>query len=111
LTGVTLWGRCEVFPLPLNTGEGANARLFVESPPGQTMDFFPPAGFNASPIGVTSRLLPPAASFIGGPGPSAEIRSAILTANAATATITMGGYVDGAARTCSFLWEAVETPN
>lgn len=110
LTGVTLSGRCEVFQLPLGTGEGANARLLVDAPAGKTMDFFP-ADFNASPIGVTSRLLPPAASFFGAMGQGTTMVSAILTANGATATITMSGSVDGAARTCSYLWQAVETAN
>jgi hypothetical protein len=44
-------------------------------------------------------------------GQSAMTVPAILTANAATATITMSGYVDVAARTCVYLWTAVEVPN
>jgi len=110
LTGVTVSGRCEVFPLPFGPGEGANARLLVEAPAGKTMDFFP-ADFNASPIAVTSRLLSPGGGFFGGMGQSTTMVSAILTANAATATITMSGYVDPNARTCTFLWQANEAPN
>ena len=36
---------------------------------------------------------------------------AILTANGATATITVGGSVDPDSRTCIYLWQAVETAN
>jgi hypothetical protein len=37
--------------------------------------------------------------------------TAIAKANAATATLTLGGYVDTTARTCVYLWQAVEAPN
>jgi hypothetical protein len=111
LTGVTVSGRCETFPNPFGNGEGFNARVLVEAPAGKTMDFFP-ADFNASPTGVTSRLLPPVASLIPGMGTSSLTSvGGILTANGATATLTTGGSVDADARTCTFLWQAVESPN
>jgi hypothetical protein len=44
-------------------------------------------------------------------GSSAGTQYAVLTANAATATMTFGGYVDPDSKTCSFLWQAVEAPN
>ena len=111
LTGVTVSGRCEVFTLPFGTGEGANARALVEAASGTTMDFFP-GDFNASPKGVTSRLLNPAASFWPGMGVGYQLTPpVILTANGATATLTIGGYADGDSRTCTFLWQAVEAPN
>ena len=109
LTGVTLSGRCEVFPLPFGTGDGANARLLIDAPAGQTMDVFPSLGQN--PTGVSSLLLAPASSYFGMPTISGGTQNAIVAANAATATITMGGYVDLASRTCKFLWQAIETPN
>jgi hypothetical protein len=37
--------------------------------------------------------------------------SAILTANAATGTITMSGWIDVVARSCVYLWQATEAPN
>ena len=110
LTGVTLSGRCETFSGPFG-GEGASARLFIETPSGQTMDVFP-GPFNSSPTGVSSILLPPVASFFPGMGTNGgTTQHAILTANGATATITVGGTTDNAARTCLFLWQAVEAPN
>jgi hypothetical protein len=98
-----------VFTAPFG-GEGANARVLVEAPSAKTMDFFP-GEFNASPTAVTSRLLPPTSSFVPGMGKNASTVYAILTANAATATLTIGGYVDPDSRTCMFLWQAVEAPN
>lgn len=109
LTGVTVSGKCDVFSTPFG-GDGANARVLVQAPAGQTMDFFP-GDFNASPEGVSSILLPPAASFVPGMGTHASTEYAILTANAATATITIGGYVDPDSKTCTYLWQAVEAPN
>jgi hypothetical protein len=109
LTGVTVSGKCEVFPGPFG-GEGVNARALVEAPAGKTMDFFP-GDFNASPEGVSSRLLPPAGFLVPGMGTNASTQYAILTANAATATLTIGGFVDVASRTCRYLWQAVEAPN
>jgi hypothetical protein len=111
LTGVTLSGRCETFASPFGTGEGFNARVLVEAPAGKTMDFFP-ADFNASPSGVTSRLLPPVASLVPGMGTTSSTSvGGVLTANGATATLTVGGAVDADARACTFLWQAVESPN
>lgn len=110
LTGVTVLGRCEVFSPPFGGGEGANARVLVQAPGGKTMDFFP-GDFNASPRSVSSILLPPAASFFPGLEKHAGTVYATLTANSATATITIGGYVDPDSRTCTYLWQAVEAPN
>jgi hypothetical protein len=109
LTGVTVSGTCEVFEGPFG-GEGANARALVQAPTGKTMDFFP-GEFNVSPKGVTSRLMAPAGSVVPGMGTSSVNQYAILTANNATATITVGGYVEADSRTCTFLWQAVEAPN
>jgi hypothetical protein len=110
LTGVTLTGRCETFTSPFGSGQGANARVLVEAPSGKTMDFFPPE-FNASPSGVSSRLLPPAASFVPNMGSPSQLVNAMLTANGATATLTISGYVAPDSLTCALLWQAVETLN
>jgi hypothetical protein len=107
LTGVTISGRCDT--IPPEFGEGGLPRALLEAANGRTMDVFAdttsPAG-----TGKTSALLPPA----GGSNPGGVFvgtRTAILTSNGATATITVGGTADVAARTCMFLWQAVEAPN
>jgi hypothetical protein len=106
LTGAIASGRCETFTGPFG-GDGANARVLVEAPAGETMDFFP-AEFNSSPSGVTSRLLAPAAP---NRGASSAMVSAIFTANGATATLTIGGYVAPDSHSCTLLWQAAESPN
>jgi hypothetical protein len=73
------------------------------------MDVFADAA-SGTGTSKTSVLLPPA----GGSSPSGAsvgTRSAILTSNGATATISVGGTADVGARTCVFLWQAVEAPN
>ena len=53
----------------------------------------------------------------GGTGPFGDIAAsnsalnAIVTSKGATATMTLGGYVDTSSRTCRYLGEAVEVPN
>ena len=106
LTGVTISGRCGV--IPPEFGGGALPRLLIESASGTTMDVFSDVGIGGT--GKTSVLLAPAGGSNPG-GVSAGTRSAILTSNGATATITVGGTADVAARTCIFLWQAVEAPN
>jgi hypothetical protein len=108
LTGVTISGRCETFTNPFGGGDGANARALIEAPSGKTMDYFPNFG---NPPTTSSVLQPPAASFVPGMGSNTSAQHAILTSNGATATIETGGYVNSDARTCVFLWQAVEAPN
>jgi hypothetical protein len=106
LTGVTITGRCDA--IPPEFGEGGLPRLLIQAANGTTMDVF--SDQSSSGTGKTSVLLPPA----GGSSPSgvfAGTRHAILTSNGATATITVGGTANIAARTCIFLWQAVEAPN
>lgn len=107
LTGVTLSGRCD--GVPPEFGEGGQPRLVIEAAGGTTMDAFADNTAGAG-TGKTSVVLPPAGGFTP-MGASVGTRYAIVTANGATATITVGGTEDIAARTCVFLWEAVETPN
>jgi hypothetical protein len=69
--------------------------------------------FGATPpsvVGGTSLTLPP----VGALTPSItdmSSKSAIVTSNGATATITFGGYIDQASGNCRFLWQAVEVAN
>ena len=107
LTGVTISGRCDT--IPPEFGEGGLPRVLIEAAQGATMDVFADAASGAG-TSKTSVLLPPA----GGSNPSGVsvgTRSAILTSNGATATISVGGTADVGARTCVFLWQAVEAPN
>jgi hypothetical protein len=112
LTGVTVSGRCE---LPPETGDIALARILIEAASGKTMDAFTETGPDQNPIGRTSMLTRPISS--GGTGPFGDVPArnstlaAIVTSNGATATMTLGGYVDTSSRTCRYLWEAVEVPN
>jgi hypothetical protein len=107
LTGATLSGRCETFTSPFG-GDGATARVLVEAPAGKTMDLFP--AFDG-PSSVSSKLLPPAGSLIPGMGPSSGSPvTAIFTVNGSTATLAIGGTVDGTTKACTFLWQAVEVP-
>jgi hypothetical protein len=109
LTGAIVSGRCETSTGPFG-GEAATARVLVEAPAGTAMDFLP-AEFNSSPSGVTSRLLPPAASAVPNMGTSSVMVSSIFTANGATATLTIGGHVAPDSHTCTLLWQATESPN
>ena len=113
LTGVTVSGRCEV--VPPEVGDIALARILIEAASGTTMDAFAETGPPQNPIGRTSMLTRPISS--GGTGPFGDIAAsnsalnAIVTSKGATATMTLGGYVDTSSRTCRYLWEAVEVPN
>jgi hypothetical protein len=114
LTGVTVSGRCET--TPPEAGDIGLARIVLDAPSGQTMDVFAQDGGPNDPRGRATFLTRPLSSggtFAGG-GPlqasNGEL-TAIAQANAATATLTLGGYVDTAARTCVYLWQAVEAPN
>ena len=102
LTGVTVSGRCVI--TPPEYGGGAIARPSIEAPAGSTMDVFP--GGTAQ----SSVLLPPVAYVYSG-GAGSNNQNAILTRNAATATLNFGGKVDADSQTCTFLWQAVEAPN
>jgi hypothetical protein len=112
-TGVTLSGRCET--LPPEVGEIALARVLIQAPSGSTMDaFIEGLAFveGGNPIGQSSVLTRPLSFHNPAAGPDQSgTQVAIVKANGATAAITLGGYVDGGSRTCTYLWEAVETPN
>ncbi len=112
LSGVTVSGRCEVIA-PLT--DIALARVLIEAASGTTMDAFTEAGGEQNPVGRTSILTRPISN--GGTGPFGDLAArnstldAIVTSNGATATMTLGGYVDTSSRTCVYLWEAVEVSN
>jgi len=107
LTGVRLSGQCQT--APPEVGDIALARVLIEAPSGSTMDAFVEGG---NPIGQSSVLTRPLSFHNPAAGPDQSGTAvAIVKANGATAAITLGGYVDGGSRTCTYLWEAVETPN
>lgn len=113
LTGVTVSGRCEL--TPPEAGDIGLARILLEAASGKTMAAFTDAGGEQNPVGRASILTRPISS--GGTGPFGDLPArngtldAILTSNDATATITIGGYVDTSLRTCLYLWQATEIPN
>lgn len=107
LTGVTVSGRCQLAPPEF--GEIALARVVIEAANGKTMDAFVSGGTN--PVGQSSVLTFPLSSHGGGFPAQSGTQNAMVTSNGASAAITLGGYVDAGSRTCTYLWEAVETPN
>jgi hypothetical protein len=113
LTGVTVSERCELFPT--EAGGIGLARILIEAASGTTMDAFTEGGGQENPAGRTSTLTRPISN--GGHGPFGEMPAnnstldAIVTSNGATATMTLGGYVDTSSRTCTYLWQAVEVPS
>ena len=114
LTGVTVSGRCEL--VPPEVGDIALARILIEAASGKTMDAFAEVGGEQNPGARTSILTRPISS--GGTAPPFgdlaarnSTLDAIVTSNSATATMTLGGYVDTSSRTCTYLWQAVEAPN
>ena len=117
LTGVTVAGKCEVQPSPPAPFEAALAR-FVLAVSSGTMDAIASSGSGPSAtvgtIGGTSVTTTPLA-YGGGTMTSGfnGVGSAIVTANGATATITVGAHVDATVtpKTCSYLWQATEVPN
>ncbi len=113
LTGVTVSGRCEL--IPPEAGDIALARILIEAASGTTMDAFTENGGQQNPVGQTSILTRPISS--GGTGPFGDLAAsnstldAVVTSNGATATMTLGGYVNTSSRTCTYLWQAIEVPN
>jgi len=107
LTGVTLSGRCDL--APPEYGVIANARLLIEAASGQTMDVV--GNGQSTPLTRSSILLPPAGSYSEFYGAQAGMAKALVRTNGGTATITVGGYGDPDAQTCSFFWQAVEARN
>lgn len=110
LTGVKVVGMCELqTPPPPNPPEITLGRLLVTTTGSMTAftQNFPVAGT----IAGKSLLTAPATTTSGtginyGIGPTT-----IVTSNGATATIMFGAQVNAVDRTCTFLWQAVETPN
>ena len=111
LTGATVLGRCEAVPSPFpGLPDGIVGLAVVQAASGTTMDIFG-AGGGGSPVGRSSATIGGFGAGPGMPTGSSGTANAILTSNGATATVTVGGYGDPASKTCTFLWEAVETPN
>jgi hypothetical protein len=107
LTGVSVSGRCELLQAPF--GEVTLARVLIEAASGKTLDAFVNGGTN--PVGQPSLLTRPLSSFAEGHPAQSGTEDAIVTSNGATAVLILGGYVDADAKTCIYVWEAVETPN
>lgn len=114
LTGVTVAGNCQLASPPPPMIEYALARIVLAMPSG-TMDAFAsiPLGGNVGTIGGTSLTTGPAAYGGGsaGPGGTFGTGSAIVTANSATATITIGAHVDPTTKACTYVWQATEAPS
>ena len=113
LTGITVSGRCQIVSAPTVDGEVGLARVGFEAASGKTMNVF--RGGQSSPLNLTSDLTVPLSNggtISGNPlTPSNSSGSMILTSNGATATLSVGAYVDVNARTCIYTWQAFEAPN
>lgn len=108
LTGATVSGRCDAVPAPFpGVPDGIVGLVVVQAASGTTMDI--PSQSGGSPRSSTTfgGFGVPGGMSTGGGGTS----TLILTSNGATATITVGGFGDPAAKTCTFLWQAVESSN
>jgi hypothetical protein len=107
LTGVAVSGRCQLVTPPPGFGAPFGlARALVDAADGMTMDAF---SFQAGTIGGQSLVIAPFADTTID-GRRFGSTTFIVTSNGATATITVGGFVDMDAG-CTFLWQAVEAPN
>jgi hypothetical protein len=107
LTGVTIAARCALVTPPPGFGSPFGlARALLAAEDGTKMDAF---SFQAGTIGGQSLLTAPFAdTTIEGRGFGST--TLVLTSNGATATVTVGAFIDMAAG-CTFLWQAVEAPN
>ena len=108
LTGVTVSGKCEG---PDQYGQ-VLARGLFEAASGKTMTAFNTSeGVGGGTVGGTSLLINPPLGVSNptfqGPGGA----TVIATSNGATATISIGGVASLTPPSCTFLWQAVETPN
>jgi hypothetical protein len=111
LTGVTISGSCGLLPAspPNQPVDVVQARLILAASIG-TMDAFVMGGNTLATMGGTSLTTS---------GPSAGLGvgfgggSAVVTANAATATLVFGEQANPTTtpKTCVFLWQATEAPN
>jgi hypothetical protein len=110
LTGVAISGRCRLITPPPPPGGSVSpiglAGALLEAEPGTTMDAFSP---QSGSIAGQSVVVAPFADT------SIDQRrfgstSLIVTSKEATATLTVGGFVDLAAG-CTFLWQTVEASN
>lgn len=102
LTGVAIAGRCALVTPPPGFGTPFGlARALIEAEDGKTMDAF---SLQAGTIGGQSLVIAPFANTTIA-GLAFGSTSLIVTSNGATATITVGGFVDLDAG-CTFLWQA-----
>ena len=113
LSGVSVSARCDAVPGPPpaplgppGLPDGIVGLVVVQAASGMTMDI-PAQGAAARSSATFGGFGAPPGIPTGG-GSTATM---ILTSNGATATITAGGFGDPASKTCTFLWQAVESPN
>jgi hypothetical protein len=111
LTEITISGRCERIPAPPPSNEQVLALVLLDAASGATMDAF--GSFTGGPIGIQSFLSGPVSIYdpAFSPNPQGGVFTALASSKGATASITVGGYVDAGSSTCRFLWQAVEAPN
>jgi hypothetical protein len=108
LTGASVSARCQVVPAPFpGVSDGIVGSLVIQAASGTTMDIPSQYGGNAQSSTTFGGFGAPPGSPTGGGGTA----TLILTSSGATATITAGGFGDPASKTCTFLWQAVESPN
>jgi hypothetical protein len=108
LTGASVSARCDAFPAPFpGVPDGIVGRLVIQAASGTTMVI--PSQSGGSPQSSTTF-----GGFGAGPGMptgGGGTSTLILTSNGATATFTVGGFGDPASKTCTFVWQVVESPN
>lgn len=108
LTGASVSARCQGVSAPFpGVPDGIVGQILVQAASGTTMDIPAQYGGNAQSSTTFGGFGAPPGSTTGGGGTA----TMILTSNGATATITVGGFGDPASKTCTFLWQAVESAN
>ena len=112
LTGVTISGKCEVQTPPPPYPLAGLARVILAAPSGGMDAFVTTPNGGGGTIGGTSVTTLPVVAY-GGSSSMFGAGWAVVTANAATAQITIGAQVDMSTtpKTCSYLWQAIEAPN
>jgi hypothetical protein len=109
LTGASVSARCQAVPAPLpGVPDGIVGFLVIQAATGKTMDVPSQSAGSPQSSATFGGFGVPGGAPTGGGGSMATL---ILTSNGATATITVGGFGDLASKTCTFLWQAVESPN
>jgi len=113
LTGVTLAWKCRLYTPPPGQGlEFAKPELHVTTS-GSMTAFGGTGNLGGGTIGGNS-ISVLGSGIAGGTSSPVSYGSeppAVVTSNEATSSIAWGAQVDATAKTCTFLWQAVEAPN